>query len=236
MADVTDRKPATVVAEPAWGRVLMWVGLPLVGAGAGFGLSRLVDWLLGLPWTPFEGPLRLLQSIPAPFDIIAPIAVGAVAGLVLAGIGDSEMLIVTVAGDEVTLKRGDTTRSLHAASVAGVFVEGKQLVLLGRHDDELAREKSDLAATALREAFTAHGYDWLPADPHRDAFRRWVEGTPDLPAGADALLRARSRALEKGKKDELTELRDELARLGVVVREDDKTQYWRRSGTPSIPS
>lgn len=236
MADVTEQRTPTVLAEPVWGRVLMWAGFPVAGAAVGFVLSLLVDWLLTLPWIPFEGPLRLLQQIPAPFDTIAPIAVGAVAGLVLAAVGDSEMLSVTVADDQVSLKRGDKIRAIHASSISGVFLEGKQLVLLGQHAEELARESFDLTASAFREPFESHGYTWLPADPHKDEYRRWVEGTPDLPPGADALLRARSRALEKGKKDDLAELRDELAALGVVVREDDKVQYWRRSGTPSIPT
>ena len=44
------------------------------------------------------------------------------------------------------------------------------------------------------------------------------------------LLKARARALDKGDGDEAVQLRADLARLGVVVRDENKRQYWRRSG------
>lgn len=50
---------------------------------------------------------------------------------------------------------------------------------------------------------------------------------PGLPDGADALLKARAAALTKGDKDDATELRAELARLGVVVRDEKKRQFFR---------
>nr|WP_258545163.1 hypothetical protein [Micromonospora provocatoris] len=70
------------------------------------------------------------------------------------------------------------------------------------------------------------------AGPHRDAYRRWVEGLPGLPPGADALLRARQRALDGGHDGEARELHGELARLGVVVRDEGKRQYWRLVAGP----
>ena len=54
-----------------------------------------------------------------------------------------------------------------------------------------------------------------------------MEADPDLPQAADAFLRARARALRDDKKDDAAELRDELAKLGVVVRDEKKKQYWR---------
>jgi hypothetical protein len=54
-----------------------------------------------------------------------------------------------------------------------------------------------------------------------------VEGDADLPATADAFLRARAKAVTDGKADGARELRDQLAMLGVVVRDEKKKQYWR---------
>ncbi|MFC0098495.1 hypothetical protein ACFFKH_13285 [Micromonospora marina] len=59
-----------------------------------------------------------------------------------------------------------------------------------------------------------------------------MEGLPGLPPGADALLRARQRALDGGHDAETRELHGELARLGVVVRDEGKRQYWRLAGGP----
>ncbi len=88
-----------------------------------------------------------------------------------------------------------------------------------------------MAQYRLQAAFVTHGYTWLAGDPHADEYRLWVEDTPDLPPGADALLGARARALGKGGdgKDDAAELRAELAKIGVVVREEKKRQYWRRA-------
>jgi hypothetical protein len=46
---------------------------------------------------------------------------------------------------------------------------------------------------------------------------------PGLPAGANALFTAR----EKADSDDSRELRSELAKLGVLVRDDKGKQYWR---------
>jgi hypothetical protein len=138
---------------------------------------------------------------------------------------------VTVADDRVTFTRGGVARAVKRPLVSAVFLDGKQLVLLGRATEELAREASDLEADRLRDAFVVHGFPWRAGgDPYRDEYQRWVDGVPGLPASANALLKARARALDKGDGDEVAQLRADLARLGVVVRDESKRQYWRRSG------
>jgi len=78
-------------------------------------------------------------------------------------------------------------------------------------------------------AFRKHGYPWSDdGDPHRDQYRRWVPDMPDLPASANALLKARELALQKKDKTDAEDLRKELARLGYVVREEGTRQYWRK--------
>lgn len=227
----------TVVSEPAWVRLLMWTGLPLLGAGAGWLLKAVTAWVVSLPWAPLQGPFRLADSIIASFGepqaTIGALAVGGLTGLVFAFIAELESLVVTVSHDRITTKRGGSSREIERASVDAVFLDGKQLVVLGRETEELAREASDLDTDRLRAAFVLHGYPWLAdGDPHRDEYRLWVEGTPGLPAGADALLRARARALDKGGngRDDAAELRAELAKLGILVRDEKKRQYWRRVG------
>jgi len=113
------------------------------------------------------------------------------------------------------------------SSVRAVFVDGRQLVILGTSSEEMVRESCDLPSDRLADAFRRGGYPWAEADPFAAEFRRWVPDVPGLPPGADALLRARDRALQKGDDDDVTDLCRELARLGVVVREDNKRQYWR---------
>ncbi|WP_204037214.1 YqeB family protein [Micromonospora qiuiae] len=161
-------------------------------------------------------------------------AVGVLAGLVIGAIGTAERVRVAVDGTRARLRRGSTEREIGRSETRVVFVDGKDLVLLGADENELARQTSDLPADRLAKAFREHGWPWAEADPHREAYRRWVPGLPGLPAGADALLRARQEALEADRGDEARELRTELGRYGVVVRDEGKRQYWRltRSALP----
>jgi hypothetical protein len=49
-------------------------------------------------------------------------------------------------------------------------------------------------------------------------------------SGCRRLVARSGKALDKGDHDDAAGLRAELARLGVVVRDQKERQYWRRSG------
>ncbi|ASU84370.1 hypothetical protein CDO52_17590 [Nocardiopsis gilva YIM 90087] len=228
---MSQRENATVVSERVW-----WIGFPLIGAGLGWLLKSLAGWVASLEWAPFQGPFRLVASLPEPVATIGAFVLGAAAGLVLAFLWWLGSLSVTVTDDGVVLKRGDNVQEIQRPSVNAVFLDGKDLVLLGGGTRELAREKNDLDATVLEQAFSAHGYTWLAeGDPYRDEFRRWVPDMPELSQGAHALFKARQRALEKDDGDDAAELRHELAKLGIVVRDEKKRQYWRAMDTGDRP-
>ena len=208
------------------------------GAGAAlcWAVQAAAGWIASVRWMPMRGPFKLIDAVDEPWATGGALLLGALGGLLLAGMAAAERLAVTVAADRVTLVRGDGTRHvLERARIGGVFRDGKQLVLLGGLGEELARESSDLPANRLRDAFEAYGYRWYAdGDPHRDDYRRWVDGAPGLPPGADPLLRVRQRALDRKDGSELAELGAELARLGVLVRDRDKRQYWRPA--PAAPA
>lgn len=222
-----DARRGTVVAEPRAQVVLVWVGFPVLGAAVLFGLKSIAGWVAGLSWAPMQGPFRLVASVPEPWATIGSLGIGALGGLVIAGMAAYERLSVEVFNEGVELNRGGRLRNFDRTLVSGVFVDGKKLVLLGVDTGELARESSDLRTADLAEAFQKHGYQWLEKDPYEDQYRRWAAGTPDLPPGADALLKVRAEALRKGDGEDAAQLREELSRLGVVVREDKKRQFWR---------
>ncbi|MER7457554.1 hypothetical protein [Micromonospora sp. NPDC126480] len=208
--------------------VLFWGGFPAVGAAAGWALAAASGWLVGQEWVPFRWLFVLAARLPDPYAAGGVVALGTIAGLVLAGIANAERLIVSVDRERVRLRRPHgPEREVARRDVRAVFADGERLVLLGADDSELAAEKSDLPAGRLREAFRSQGWPWTDEDPHRDAYRRWVPGLPGLPAGADALLTARQRALDKDRAGEAKELRAELARCGVVIRDTGRRQYWR---------
>ncbi|MEV0218509.1 hypothetical protein [Streptomyces sp. NPDC050704] len=223
----SDRQPdkVTVLAESARAIMLLCVG---GGAVAGWLVTLLADWLVTLEWAPLKGPAKLLTSIPEPGQTIGAIGVGALAGLLLGFIALHESLTVRVSDDRLVLTIRDEDQEFRRDEIALACRDGKQLVLLAPDAMEIARERCDLPWRRLAEAFAGHGYRWADEDPHRDEFRRWVPGTPGLPKGANALLRARAETLKKeDDASDARELRAELLRLGVVVRDEGGRQYWR---------
>ncbi|MCW2876526.1 MAG: hypothetical protein JWQ95_626 [Sphaerisporangium sp.] len=200
----------------------------MLGAGIGWLVKLLANWLVTLPWSPLEGPAKLLTSIPEPWFTIVVVVAGAVLGLLVAFGHLHESLSVSVSGSRVVLTIRDEPREYAHDEIGLVFRDGKQLVLLGRTREEIAREDCDVDAQRLADAFSGHGYPWAEEDPHKDEFRRWVPVTPGLPKGANALLKTRAQALNNTETaEDARELREELARLGVVVRDENKRQYWR---------
>jgi len=97
---------------------------------------------------------------------------------------------------------------------------------------ELLHVRTELATDRLATAFRSHGWPWHDDDPWEEEFRRWVPGDPSLPPSADAVLRARAAMLQSDKKPDAADLRRELARLDVVVRDVDKVQHWRPATPP----
>jgi hypothetical protein len=209
----------TTVATPVWARVAVWTVVPAAGAGLGWVVHRVLEWI---PW----GPVRWLARLGEPAATIGTLLLGVAAGLVLAMLIDRESLAVRVSAGEVTLSRPGTTRTVPRGALAVAYQDGDQLVLLGRTGAELAREPSHLSAGRLAPVF---GAAWSPRDPYADAYRRWVPDLPDVPAEAAALFAARQRALERGDGDDARELRDELGRLGFVLRDVRKRQHFRRT-------
>jgi hypothetical protein len=223
------RADETVVSAPTFDRAVVWLGLPALGALAGWLLKLVASWVADLPRVPFRPVFTFIASIDEPYATVGALVLGAALGVVVAVIAEREALTVTVSGWRARLARGDgTATEVSRSDVDSVFMDGKNLVLLHASGGELARESTDLRPDALREAFTRHGYRWLAdGDPHADDFRLWVDDMPGLPEGADALLKARARALEKRRDRDAAELRRELGRLGVVIRDERRRQYWR---------
>jgi hypothetical protein len=225
-------RTTTTVATPIWARTAVWLVLPLLGAGLVLGLDRAADWVVRLPWAPLRGPFRLVQQVPEPQATIGALVLGAVAGLVLAFFVDQESLTVRLSGNEVVLTRPGTTVTVPRDDVAVAFCDGDKLVLLGRTGRELARQPCHLSPGRLAVAFGDSGVAWSERDPYAHAYRRWIPDSPEVPAGANAVFAARQQAIKSGDARDVADLRDELARLGFVVRDDHKRQYWRRVDVP----
>ncbi|XVV11019.1 YqeB family protein [Actinoplanes sp. CA-131856] len=213
----------TTVPTPWWLRTLVWITAPALG----FGAALLLRLLGGVEWLP--GPFGLIEELPSVVTTYVTPGLGVILGLVLAAMVDAESLKVRVSTAEVELTRPGHRRVVPRADIAVVFPDRDKLVLLGRTGQELAREPTLLMSRRLRAAFTEHGVPWADEDPYLAAYRRWVPDLPDISPAANAILAERQKALKSGDEDELRDLREELGRLGVVVRDVKKKQYWRHA-------
>ncbi len=222
-----DPSDAVVIGEPQWLRVASWIVCPLLGAALAWLLTRADDWYLGLSWAPFRGPVRLFADIPEPAASLVAAAAGLVLGTAFAAVWERERVTVTVARDQVEVRRMGAHHVLSRDEVDSVFFGAKHLVLLGTGGTELVRESVDEKGEVFRHAFQAQGWPWTGDDPHADAYAMWVPGAVGVPPVAGPLLAARQEALDAKKSDDAKEIRSELLRLGVVVRDEKTRQYWR---------
>jgi hypothetical protein len=233
MGSTTQTPERTVIGHSTAGKVVLFGGLPLIGLVIGFFLPRIADWAAAQKWVPFQGPLELIAGWDGWWVAASCIALGLLAGVVLAGLALDDTLKVTVTDRSVEFRKNQRTVTVPRERVRVAFLDAKEIVLQDATSRELAREKHDqLKADAkqIPPAFRAHGYPWSDAgDPHADRFRRWVDDEPDLPPAVNAVLRTRARCFDQGDKGKADrrELRDEVAKLGYTVKDKEKQQYWR---------
>jgi hypothetical protein len=217
----------TVLGLPLADRLLLAVGAPALGMVLGFFLPRLARWAATLPWAPLQGPLKLVASFDKRWVDVVAVGAGLVLGLGFAAAAFAESTKLTLTDTGVELRRNDKTRNVARAAVDAVFVDGKDLVVLDRESRQLVRERYEGKADEVERAFRAHRYPWLPADPYAELYRRWVPDMPDLPPAVNAVLKARAVALTKKIAVDVAELRDDVQKLGYVVRDEGSRQYWR---------
>lgn len=219
----------TVVGLSATTGIILYGVFGAVRLVIGYFLPRIAAWAVTLPWLPFEGLIKLINSFNGPWLTIIMAVLGLIAGLVIAYIAIKESLIITITDQEVQLKKDENTQTIALKDIDTVFFDGKQLVILGISGFELAREKNDESAIQVAKAFKKHGYPFSSeGGPFKDEYIRWVLDTPDISLAANALMRAREKALQKKEAEDIKDLRNELAKLGYIVRDEGTRQYWRR--------
>lgn len=229
---LTDQQQ-TIAGYSASTGILLYGGFGAAGLIVGYFLPRIAAWALKLPWLPFQGPLKLIDTFNGPWLSYILSLLGLIAGFVVAYIAIKESLIVSLTDQEVQLDQNGHKQTIAHRDIGMVFMDGRHLVILGKSGQELAREKSEesaaKAANDFSYAFVKHGYPWAAkGDPYKEEYRRWVPDTPDISAAANAVLKAREIALQKKVKEEIKDLRKELNKMGFIIRDEETRQYWRQ--------
>ncbi|MDA1476148.1 YqeB family protein [Bacillus changyiensis] len=208
-------------------KVILWFCFPLIGLVVGWFFPEIAKWGSSLPWFPFEGPLKLIASYNGTWAGIVTMILGLIAGFFVTLFFFHESLETSVYDDKVILKLRDDEIIFKKEDISLVFMDKKQLVLLGHDEKELFRCKQELNKSRVGTAFIKHQYNWSDMDLFKQEFKPWIVDAPGLSPAANALLKARKIAIEQGNDEEAFQLAQELWKLRVSVKEKAKRQYYR---------
>ncbi|MGU3432027.1 hypothetical protein ACNHUS_03330 [Actinomycetes bacterium M1A6_2h] len=208
------------------------IGLTAFGVVAGGGLGALLPVLADIAagvtwWGQMQGPVEFAASIDRVIAMPIAALVCAIAACVLVWIIVEESVTISITDVSVVRSRSDRSHTVSRTDVGAVFLDEGTLVVLGTDSRQLIRDVVESTPDDVEAAFEAHRYPWVAADPHRALFRRWVPGSPDLPASVNALLKIRETALKKKSADEIDDFRTDAEALGYVIREKNAAQFWR---------
>ncbi|MEC0239959.1 hypothetical protein P4H66_08885 [Paenibacillus dokdonensis] len=208
-------------------KVILWLGFPLIGLALGWFLPSIANWSSSLPWLPFQGPLKLIASYNGAWVGFVTMILGWIAGIALTFLSFHESLEMSIYDDKVILQLRDDEIILKKKDISLVFMDKKQLVLLGSDEKELFRCKQELSKSTVGNTFLKHNYLLSDTDPFKKDFKTWVVDSPDLSPAANALLKTRKKAIENGDDEETFQCAKELWKLRVSVKEINNRQYYR---------
>lgn len=220
----------TVLATPTSTLVGSYVLLGAVGAGLGWLVRLLSGWAATVDGMPFRDWISIIASMKEPYATVGCVVVGAGAGAFCVRLVMRGSVALSVTGKRIIWKAGGKPRKFERAEVGAVFFDGDDLILLGPAGEELTRADSNMEHDVVAATMTKYGYPWSDADPYLDDYRRWVDDMPGLSLAVNALMKARQKALQENESDSAAELRADLAKLGVVIRETDDRQFYRLVG------
>jgi len=220
---------STVAGFDKGERPFILIGFPLIGAVLGWCIRPLATWASDIDPLPFGRVIDLIAGWNVVWATAVLTAVGLLAGLALALYVLHDTVTVTIGPTTLELTRGDRSTAFDRTEIDAVYVEAKRLIVLDRETAELANEPFDAHPEKLAAELRRNGYPWCDADPYASAYRRWLDGSPELSDAEHFVLRTRGKALADDDDDELADLRKELTKLGLVVRDEGNRQYWRRA-------
>ncbi|WP_420885595.1 YqeB family protein [Bacillus swezeyi] len=208
-------------------KALYWMIPPILGAVLGWFLPVIAEWVLTIPIVLLKGPLEFITSLNSFWVSVIAAVIGIIAGLFFSQYIFNEILKVFISDQNVRLLFKEKEEIIEKKDISTVYLENKDLVILGDSGNELYREQIESKKALVESAFKNHGYKWKEEDPFKNQYERWVADHPDFPSHINTLLLARERAMLENKHEEAKILRKDLAKLGVVIQDESKRQYVR---------
>lgn len=141
--------------------------LAVLGAALGAGAAALLP--IAARWVeergvPFPGILQLLASFDSDWLVWGRPVIGLVVGLITALVIVHSEPVLHVADDSVLVEKGDSRRRIKRADVAGVYRDGKKLVIETEQGRRLYEGEVEGKRDLVRAAFVDRGYPWENED------------------------------------------------------------------------
>jgi hypothetical protein len=200
---------------------------PVIGALIGWFIPDIADWSAKIPIMPFGGLLEWIGSLEGKWVSIAALILGVLTGIIFIFFAFNETLKITITDVDVKLQIHKKVKQIHRDTISAVYMDGRDLVILGDDGYEVFREKSESKRELVARVFSQHMYPWNDQDPFAGTYQRWVPNHPNFPANINALLSAREGAIKEEETEEAKVLRMDLAEQGVVIHDEGKRQYVR---------
>ncbi|WP_066188006.1 MULTISPECIES: YqeB family protein [Gracilibacillus] len=220
----------TVVGLSKLDKGILIVLSPLIGALLGWFIPVIADWLVMVPFIPFDPFFRWIAAWDNVWVPVIGLVIGLIAGVIFIIYAFSESLKMTMTDQGVTLKKLGQQEYLEREALSAVYLDRKEIVFLGGQGQELYRGESEAKVTAIEKAMQDHRFPWQRNDPYAGHYQRWVADHPDFSSAINALLSAREKALQADDSKEANTLRKDLAAEGIVIHDEDKRQYVRIAG------
>ncbi|WP_080875185.1 YqeB family protein [Oceanobacillus timonensis] len=217
----------TVLGLTKLDKGIIIIGGPLLGAIIGWFIQIISSWLIKIPFVPFGPFFEWIVSWNSSWVSIIGVIVGLIAGILFALYAFSESLKMTITDQEVTMKRNDKEVNLQKRDISAIYMDRKEIVVLGQKGEERYRSQTDVKQPKIEAAFLEHRFPWKNQDPHHAEYQRWVPDQPDFPDSVNRLLAAREQALKEEDEKEAMILRKDIAAEGAIIRDEDKRQYVR---------
>ncbi|SER68246.1 hypothetical protein SAMN04487944_10842 [Gracilibacillus ureilyticus] len=217
----------TVLYLTAGEKALIIIAPPVLGGLLGWFVPSVAEWVITLPFIPFQGVLEWIASVESEWVSVLPVMIGVIVGIIFTYYVFTESLKITIRDEEVNLSVKNNRQNIKKRELSSVYMDGKYLVFLNKHGEELYRGRPESKKELVIEAFSQYEYPWEDRDPYEDHYQRWVRDHPDYSRHVNALLAAREKALKDLETKEAEVLRKDLADLGIVIRDKGKRQYVR---------
>lgn len=220
-------KNITVLGLTKSDKAILIILPPIIGALIGWFIPTVSGWATKLPFIPFGQVLEWISLQEGILVSVIGLIGGIIVGFIFTQYAFSEALMISITDDEVTLEIHEKVTTLDKSQLSAVFLDKKDLVFLGLKGEEIFRGEHETKPALIAEGFLDHGFPWEEVDPYANDYARWVPEYPSLTTHENVLLSARERELKDNNKEEVISLRTDLAKLGIVIHDENKKQYIR---------